>query len=138
MEHDREAIGVVGGYAYRKSRGVGDVHSRHFFRDGLNFVTEEVRAVDDDHVLRPAGDCQATVVQHGQVACVEPAVLGKALSVEFGVLVIPHRNGSAGDLQAPDLPFLERLVFAVDDTKRHTRDRHSHFDKRVLIPDCFE
>ena len=78
---NRQLVGVVAGRAHPAGGSEGDVHSVYAFDHRLDLVAVEIGAVDDDHVLFPAGDRQPAGAQHALVTGLKPAVGGERFLV---------------------------------------------------------
>ncbi len=128
-EHDALAPGGRIGGADHRDRPVAEPRSRR--RDVLQIGRVEVTAVDEEDVLRPAGDAEPPAPEEARVAGPQPAV-HQRLRGRLRIVVVAARHVRPAHLDVPDQVLLQRLAGVVDDPDHAAR--HGRAEVHQLGP----
>ncbi len=114
MEHEHEQLLDL--RVTRPHAGGNDLtelESFHPLRDGLQVVGIVVLAVDENDFLGTSGDEYLAVVEQGEVARAEPAILGERRGVGFRVLEVPAGDVVTTHFDVADPVLGQHVAFVV-------------------------
>ena len=103
-----------------------EVQSRCALRDVLHVIRVVVLAVDEDDLLGAAGNVQSILVQHPEIAGIEPARAVDGGSSGLGFVEIALRHGWSADQNVADLTVGQRPVSLVRDQHLGVLDHLTH------------